>query len=278
MEDLSHPAVFLKFSLLIFLGIFGRYALIALLFQYLFKVRYRQLFAGSEVNTRPRRRQQNRREIGYSLVSSAIFAALFTGMLVAWQQGWTKIYLDWQEYPTWWLIGSLVLLLFVQETYYYWLHRWMHLPGVYRWVHRVHHDSITTSAWTSFSFHPTESLLQSVALIVLPFVLPVHYAVLGLVVLIMTTTSVINHLNTEIYPRGFYRNPVGKWWIGATHHSLHHSQFRYNYGLYFTFWDRWMKTESPDFKRLFESKARKGQPERNNGVDFQPPVNAEKPG
>ncbi|MGZ5247104.1 MAG: hypothetical protein ACXWV5_08645, partial [Flavitalea sp.] len=41
--------------------------------------------------------------------------------------------------------------------------------------------------------------------------------------------------------------------IGATHHSLHHKQFKFNYGLYFTFWDKWKKTESPDFEKRFES-------------------------
>jgi sterol desaturase/sphingolipid hydroxylase (fatty acid hydroxylase superfamily) len=35
---------------------------------------------------------------------------------------------------------------------------------------------------------------------------------------------------------------------------LHHSQFRFNYGLYFTFWDHWMKTESPDFEKLLAEK------------------------
>jgi sterol desaturase/sphingolipid hydroxylase (fatty acid hydroxylase superfamily) len=44
---------------------------------------------------------------------------------------------------------------------------------------------------------------------------------------------------------------MGKWIIGATHHSLHHKQFKYNYGLYFTFWDKLKKTESPLFDKLF---------------------------
>jgi sterol desaturase/sphingolipid hydroxylase (fatty acid hydroxylase superfamily) len=39
---------------------------------------------------------------------------------------------------------------------------------------------------------------------------------------------------------------VGKWFIGATHHARHHKQYRYNFGLYFTFWDRLTNTEAPD--------------------------------
>jgi sterol desaturase/sphingolipid hydroxylase (fatty acid hydroxylase superfamily) len=66
----------------------------------------------------------------------------------------------------------------------------------------------------------------------------------------MTFSSVINHLDIEIYPRNSY-NTWSKWVIGATHHSLHHTYYKYNFGLYFTFWDRIKKTESPSFKKLF---------------------------
>ena len=38
-------------------------------------------------------------------------------------------------------------------------------------------------------------------------------------------------------------------WINATtHHDLHHSSFHYNYGLYFTWWDRLMGTEHPAYR------------------------------
>src|SRR5215203_5438728 len=64
----------------------------------------------------------------------------------------------------------------------------------------------------------------------------------------------VNHLDIEIYPKKFHKHFAGKWLIGATHHSLHHKQFKYNFGLYFTFWDKWKKTESPLYDKLFEEK------------------------
>jgi sterol desaturase/sphingolipid hydroxylase (fatty acid hydroxylase superfamily) len=70
----------------------------------------------------------------------------------------------------------------------------------------------------------------------------------------MTFSSVINHLDIEIYPKNFHKHFFGRWLIGATHHSLHHKQFKYNYGLYFTFWDKWKRTESPLYEKLFEEK------------------------
>jgi Delta7-sterol 5-desaturase len=255
--DFTHPIIFAQTALYLFLGIFGRYVLIAALFHYLFKVKYRAHFQSREVNQRPRREGQNQREIWFSFVTALIFALVGTAMVLAWQKGYTQIYTDFREYSGVWFVVSILIILFCHETYYYWLHRWMHHPRVYKWVHKAHHDSITTSAWTSFSFHPVESVLQAIVLPALLFIIPVHYLAIGIILLIMTATSVINHLNTELYPRDFHRHWFGKWWIGATHHSLHHSQFKYNYGLYFTFWDKWIGTESPDFTKLFEKKTRK---------------------
>ena len=68
----------------------------------------------------------------------------------------------------------------------------------------------------------------------------------------MTVSSFINHLNIEIYSSAFLKNRVGKWIIGATHHTLHHTEFKSNYGLYFTFWDTWMGTESPNYMKTLE--------------------------
>ena len=53
---------------------------------------------------------------------------------------------------------------------------------------------------------------------------------------------------------------VGRRWFGwinaSTHHDLHHATARSNYGLYFTWWDRWMGTEHPDYYARFASVAR----------------------
>jgi Delta7-sterol 5-desaturase len=249
----SFPTFFLT-SLFIFLGIFGRYVTTALVFELLVKKLFRQHFAAREVQLRPRRARQDWIEIGWSLITSLLFALAGTLMLVAWQKGYTQVYLDWDEYSAIWFFLSIGVMLFLHETYYYWLHRWMHKPGVYKMIHKVHHASITTSAWTSFSFHPLESLLQAAFIPLMVLVIPLHIYALGAILALMTLTSVINHLNTEVYPRDFNRHWFGRWWIGATHHSLHHAQFRFNYGLYFTFWDRWMRTESPDYTALFDKK------------------------
>jgi Delta7-sterol 5-desaturase len=132
----------------------------------------------------------------------------------------------------------------------------MHNPKIYKVVHQWHHDSHIASPWTAFSFHPIEGFIQAIFLPLLLLFLPMNVWVLVFMLLIMSFSSVINHLDIEIYPRWFARIPLLRTLIGATHHSLHHKQFKYNYGLYFTWWDKWQKTESPHFDELFDSKTK----------------------
>ena len=40
-----------------------------------------------------------------------------------------------------WLPLSLLVYLFLHDTWFYWTHRWMHRPRVFRLAHAVHHAS-----------------------------------------------------------------------------------------------------------------------------------------
>lgn len=254
LPDLSNPLWFFVAALMIFAVVIGRYFLIAGLFYAVFYKWSKAKWQKRKINQRGYRPGQFKKEVTWSMITAGIFALSGAALGLLWQQGFTKIYTDVNAYPLWWLPVSLMLALFVHETYYYWLHRWMHHPKVFRRVHKVHHDSNITSPWTAFSFHPLEGVLQALFLPLLLLMMPMHLYVLIIHLTIMTFSSVINHLDIEVYPKGFHKNSVGKWLIGATHHSLHHKQFRYNYGLYFTFWDKWKQTESPAFEQLFEEK------------------------
>ncbi|HEY0654749.1 MAG TPA: sterol desaturase family protein [Chryseosolibacter sp.] len=199
-----------------------------------------------------RKNAQLRKEIYWSVISSLIFTALAVGTFFLFQRGYTRIYTSFSERSIPYFIFSIGLVLVLYETYYYWLHRWMHRPSVFRIVHRVHHESIHPTVFTSFSFHPIEAVLQFIFLPIAITLIPIHYYALGIVLLIMTVSAVINHAGVEIFPGYFAKHPIGKWLIGSTHHDIHHKEFKTNYGLYLSFWDKWMKTESENFERQFE--------------------------
>jgi len=256
IPSFDSPIAFIIGTMAIFAVVIGRYLLIAGGFYTYFYIWRKEYWSKRKLGAKNYTRQQFRRELFYSLITAGLFAVTGSLMVVAWQHGYTKIYLEVARYGYWYLPLSLLLYLLIHETYYYWLHRWMHRPAVFKVVHKVHHLSTTTSPWTAFSFHPLEGLLQAVFLPLLLIVMPMHLYVILLQLTIMTFSSVINHLDIEVYPKNFQKHLLGKWLIGATHHALHHKQFKYNYGLYFTFWDKWKCTESPLFKTLFDEKTK----------------------
>ena len=188
--------------------------------------------------------RQVRMEIGYSLVSALIYGA--PAGLVAWgwaERGWTRIYTDIDAYPLWWMPLSLLVYLFLHDTWFYWTHRAMHWPPLFKRMHAVHHASRPPTAWAAMSFHPSESVTGAIVIPALVFLIPIHVGVLLGVLTIMTVMGVTNHMGWEIFPRRIVHGSLGKGLITASHHELHHQKYKCNYGLYFRFWDHLCGTD-----------------------------------
>ena len=189
-------------------------------------------------------RGQLRREIGWSLASAAIYGVPAGIVAWGWQaRGWTKLYTDVGDYPLWWLPASLLIYLLAHDTWFYWTHRLMHRPWWYKRMHAVHHASRPPTAWAAMSFHPWEALTGAIVIPALLFIVPIHIAVLGAVLAIMTLMGVTNHMGWELFPRRLVEGRAGAWMITASHHELHHRKYRCNYGLYFRLWDRLCGTD-----------------------------------
>lgn len=190
------------------------------------------------------RSQQIRREVGWSLASALIYGAPAGILAWGWQtHGWTRIYSDVGAFPAWWLPLSIIIYLLIHDTWFYWTHRWMHRPAVYRRMHAVHHASRAPTAWTAMSFHPWESVTGAVIIPALVMLIPIHYGALLAVLTIMTVMGVTNHMGWELFPRWIHDGPIGKWVITASHHQRHHEKYLCNFGLYFRHWDRLCGTD-----------------------------------
>lgn len=247
MEESLHWAFWI-FAL--FTIIFLRYLAFSGAYNWLFRKKLRPWFNDRILHTGATGSNLVRLEVLRSAGVSLIFALFGIFMLWLWQRGYTLLYLDIESAWDWlWLPLGPTLFLLAQETYYYWVHRWMHRPGIYERVHKWHHESIETTAWTAFSFHPIEALIQAVFLPLSILLIPMHvFAFLSLLV-IMTLSATINHAGVEVFPRSWSSTPLLRGLIGATHHDVHHRQARYHFGLYFTFWDKWMGTEKPGYEK-----------------------------
>ncbi|MBR0553064.1 sterol desaturase family protein [Stakelama marina] len=184
------------------------------------------------------------KEIRWSLYSAAIYG--IPAGIVAWgwqNRGWTAIYTDIHAYPLWYLPLSVLLYLAAHDTWFYWTHRWMHWPRLFRIAHAVHHASRPPTAWAAMAFHPIEALTGAIVIPLLVFAIPIHVAALGIVLTIMTVMGVTNHMGWEVFPRFIWDGPLGRWVITASHHQRHHERYGCNYGLYFRFWDRLCGTD-----------------------------------
>jgi Delta7-sterol 5-desaturase len=197
------------------------------------------------------RAAQIRREVRWSLVSAAIYGAPAGIVMWGWNHhGWTQMTADWGALPLWYHPLSVLIYLAVQDTCFYWSHRWMHRPKWFRIAHAVHHDSRPPTAWTAMSFHPVEAVTGAVVIPLLVFLVPIHVAMLGLVLTTATVMGVTNHMGWEMFPRWLVHSPLGNWLITASHHERHHEEYQCNFGLYFRVWDRLCGTDRGLSRRI----------------------------
>lgn len=236
-------------AVMLVLIIFFRYLFFSSLYHWFFLKFCKKLLQKRIILVKPLQKKQLLKEIYWSFISGCIFGIVGMVLYYLWFVNYTLIYTDLHLYSVWYVPLSVCVFLLLQDTYYYWIHRWMHKPKIYRYFHVIHHKSIHTNVFTSFSFHPYETILQALFLPLVFMVLPMHIYALLIVLSIMTISATINHAGIEIYPSGKFGKWFKKWIIGATHHDAHHTKFNYNYGLYFTFWDRIMHTELEDNKK-----------------------------
>jgi Delta7-sterol 5-desaturase len=167
-------------------------------------------------------------------------------------KGYTKVYKDFHDYPAFFAYAGFFILLIVDDTWFYWTHRLMHHPKIYKYVHAVHHKSIDVTPYTSLSFHPIESIISTLWIIPVSFVFPMYLPALMVLQLYGLLDNIKSHLGYEFFPKGF-NNSCLKFLSSSTYHNLHHSKFNGNYGVHFRFWDRLCGTEFIEYEQEFSS-------------------------
>lgn len=183
------------------------------------------------------------REVGYSILTMGLFALI--PLLLIYNQDirpYTSLYKEISDYG--WAYYFLVfpVMTLMHDTYFYWTHRLMHHPKLYRIMHSVHHASTNPSPWAAYAFHPTEAIIEIGIFVIFIFTLPVHRSHIFLFFFFSIIYNVYGHLGWELYSDAFQKSHLGRWINTSRRHNLHHRYFKGNYGLYFLFWDRWMGT------------------------------------
>jgi sterol desaturase/sphingolipid hydroxylase (fatty acid hydroxylase superfamily) len=127
------------------------------------------------------------------------------------------------EVVTLWAVLMLLIPL-LREVHFYLVHRLLHVPVLYRTVHRLHHNNTNPGPWSGLSMHPVEHLLYFSGVLI-HWVVPSHpvHALFHLV-----------HAGLSPVPghTGFEKMVVGKSGTVDTDcyaHYLHHKYFECNY-------------------------------------------------
>ena len=183
------------------------------------------------------------REFKNSLGTLVQYALILALIFSPWVKPHTQLYNTLAERGVGWLVGTFVFLIFYHDAYFYWMHRVLHYPAFFRRAHHVHHQSLNPSPWASQSFHPIEAFFEIAWILPIVFILPLHKSILLWFSVFSLAYNVYGHLSVEIYPSRWRTHSILRWLNTSTHHNGHHRYFKGNYGLYFMFWDRLMKTE-----------------------------------
>jgi lathosterol oxidase len=192
------------------------------------------------------------REILFSSQTNIILVAMASILLFTPLKNYTQIYTKLDEHSIAYLILSYVACLVIHDTYFYWMHRAIHLKFWYKHIHKVHHLSTNPSPFASFAFHFIESALEGLIIVILAFALPLHPIALFAFTFSSFMINVYGHLGYEIMPNFVKKTPIFNIFNTSVHHNMHHHYFEKNYGLYFRFWDKIMGTEHPEYENRFE--------------------------
>jgi Delta7-sterol 5-desaturase len=171
-----------------------------------------------------------RRSVLWSLYSVSGNALLMLPIEVLILSGAGEIYFSVAEHGWPYLLGSIFAVLAIAETCIYWIHRALHTRFLYRHLHVFHHRFREPTPLASLAFHPLDSFAQALPYHLCALLLPLHVWVYNGFVTLVTIWAVMIHDRIRWTPLSFVNH--------AGCHTAHHWYFRYNYGQFFTFWDR----------------------------------------
>jgi len=229
-----------------------RYFIMASIAFLLFYILFWRPMLGRKIQAKFPKFSDYQREVLYSLLSMTIFSVIATAVFTV-LRPYTQLYFDIEAYGMPYFVGSMLIMVILHDTYFYWTHRAMHHPLLYRRMHLVHHQSINPSPWAAYAFHPLEAIVEAGIIVVIALVIPAHPLAIIIFFLFQIIYNVYGHLGFELYPKGLVKHPIFKYLNTGVAHNQHHHYFKGNYGLYFTFWDRWMGTLRADYEKEFEA-------------------------
>ena len=141
--------------------------------------------------------------------------------------------LQWTDNPVW-FVAVFLLVPIWYSFHFYWGHRLLHWPPLYRMAHALHHRNINIGPWSGISMHPVEHVIYFSSVLI-------HWVVASHPVHILfhmqfdVLAAVTSHSGFE----GLEVKNKNRVALGYFFHQLHHRYFECNYGTGEMPWDKW---------------------------------------
>ncbi|MFK7838620.1 MAG: sterol desaturase family protein [Sulfitobacter sp.] len=133
-----------------------------------------------------------------------------------------------------WFVLMFPFLVIWSSFHFYWVHRLLHVPAIYKRAHALHHRNVNVGPWSGISMHPLEHVLfytNFLNHLIVPSH-PIHVLFHGYV---QSVHPVFSHSGfDQLVVRDQNRAKMGDFF-----HQLHHRYFECNYGTVEMPWDKW---------------------------------------
>lgn len=192
----------------------------------------------------------------------------FLGVLLAWPvMRLSGMHMG--ELPPWYvMVGQIVFFIVLDDFLYYWMHRTLHTPWLYKHVHSVHHRITTPFALTGNYMHVVEFMLTSTLVMLGPSIVGAHVVTLWAWIVFRQFEAADGHSGYDVpwnpgllFP--FYKGPA--------YHDFHHRRFFGNYAGFFAYLDRLFGgTYSKGYEEYRRAQPAPAQPQPQAQVEAPP--------
>ncbi|MFK7940860.1 MAG: sterol desaturase family protein [Roseovarius sp.] len=137
------------------------------------------------------------------------------------------------DHPVW-FVAVFFLLPIWGGFHFYWIHRALHWPPLYRLAHALHHRNVNVGPWSGMSMHPVEHIFYLSTGLIHWIVAthPIHFLYHMQLKALEASTSHSGYEALLVKDK----TQLG---LGDFFHQLHHRYFECNYGTLEMPWDRW---------------------------------------
>lgn len=224
---LFHASSALPLIIVACLYFFFIYILFALLASLLAKM------VKQPINNKPVQPKQVRIEVLRSFRSVLLFGV---GIFLPWAMLKLGIASITIEASLQFIVLECLILILWNDLHFYAMHRFMHHQ--FKKAHGVHHQSIVSTPFASYSMSVTEALLLGS---VMPLIMPFHTFSLQALLFLPIWSILVNslaHTNCNLFAKASANSVLGF----IKHHQNHHSFYQGNYSFFFPHLDRWLGT------------------------------------